>query len=108
MGYAVKLSGRAERDLFDLFLYLKASNTASARRWFNELEKAICGLERSPRRCPPAPEAQTMNRPIRHLLSGRKPDVYRILYEIRDLTKTVLILTIRHGARDEWKPGKGI
>ena len=106
MGYAVELSDRAQRDLFELFLYLDASNSAASRRWFNGLEKAVYSLERSPHRCSLAPEARKTGRPIRQLLYGNTPDVYRVLYEIRDLAKIVLVVAIRHGARDEWKPAK--
>ncbi len=106
MGYDVKLSRRAERDLHELFEYLDAGNSNVARRWFNGLEKAIYSLERFPRRCPRAPEARKSGRPLRHLLYKSKHDVYRVLYEIRDLTKTVIILAVQHGVRDEWNPGK--
>jgi toxin ParE1/3/4 len=104
MGYAVNLSGRAERDLRELLDYLEASDSASARRWFNGLLQTIYSLERFPRRCPRAPEARIVGRPLRHLLYSRKPDVYRVLYEIDEAAGTLLIVTIRHGARDEWNP----
>jgi plasmid stabilization system protein ParE len=103
MEYAVKLTRRAERDLQYLFGYLSVPKSSSARRWFNGLEKAITGLTRSPRRCPRAPEAAAAGHPLRHLLYGRKPNVYRVLFEIEEKRKTVLILTIRHGARNEWE-----
>jgi toxin ParE1/3/4 len=106
MGYAVNLSRRAERDLLELFEYIDSSNSAVARRWFNGLEQAIYSLERFPRRAPRVPEARKLGRPLRHLLYGGKPDVYRVLYEIDDLTRTILVLAIRLGARDEWSPGK--
>ncbi len=48
MGYAVKLSRRAERDLFELVEYLNASDSAAAERGLLGLEKAIYGLERFP------------------------------------------------------------
>lgn len=40
-----------------------------------------------------------MKRPLRHLLYGKKPHVYRVLYEIDEPQRTVWVLTIRHGAR---------
>src|ERR1700722_19522111 len=104
MGYAVKISRRAERDLDELFRYLDAANSRLARRWFNRLEKAIYSLDRFPRRCPRAPEARRLGRSLRHLLYSRKPDVYRVLYEIRESRKTVLVLAIQHSARDQWNP----
>jgi plasmid stabilization system protein ParE len=106
MVYDVKLSRRAERDLYELYEFLDTSHSPSARRWFNRLEEAIYNLERSPRRCPSAHEAQKIERPLRHFLFGNKPHIYRVLFEINELTGVVLVLTIRHGARDEWKPRK--
>jgi toxin ParE1/3/4 len=99
MGYAVKLSRRAERDLQELYLFLDASNSAGATRWFNGLEKAIYSLEGLPRRGPRAGEGRRIRRPLRHLLYGNRPDVYRVIYEIYDSTKTLLVLGVRHGAR---------
>jgi len=101
MGYAVELTRRAARDLNDLFEYLDASNSSSARRWFNGLEKAISSLGQFPRRCPRATESRRAVHLIRHLLFGKKPDIYRVLYEIEELAKTVRVLSIRHGAREE-------
>jgi toxin ParE1/3/4 len=106
MGYAIKLSHRAERDLHALFEFLDASNSAAARRWFSGLEKTIYRLERLPRRGPRAAEARKIRRPLRHLLYGDRPDVYRVIYEIHDSTRTVLVLAVRHGARDQLTPGK--
>ena len=100
MAYAVELTLRAERDLGDLYEYLSAEHSAVARRWFNGLEKAILTLERFPSRCPRAPEARRAGWPLRQLLYGNKPDVYRIVYEIDQTLRIVRVLTIRHGARD--------
>jgi toxin ParE1/3/4 len=100
MAYAVELTRRAERDLSDLYEYLSAQHSSVARRWFNGLEKAIFTLERFPRRCQRAPEAPRTGRPLRHLLYGTKPNLYRVLYEIDETRKLVRVLTIRHGARD--------
>jgi toxin ParE1/3/4 len=106
MGYAVKLSRRAERDLHELYLFLNASNSAAATRWFNGLETAIYSLERLPRRSPRTREGRKIRRPLRHLLYGERPDVYRVIYEIDDSTRTVFILGVRHGARDKWNSGE--
>jgi mRNA-degrading endonuclease RelE of RelBE toxin-antitoxin system len=44
-----------------------------------------------------------MNRELRHLLYGKKPHVYRVIYEVDEGRQAVLVLTIRHGARREIK-----
>ena len=37
---------------------------------------------------------------LRHLLYGRKPNVYRVIYEINKQDQVVTVLHIRHGRRD--------
>ena len=100
MAYAVEFTRRAERDLNDLYEFLSAEHSVVARRWFNGLEKAIYTLAKSPRRCPRAPESRKAGRPLRHLLYGTMPNIYRVLYEIDEPYELVRVLTIRHGARD--------
>ena len=38
---------------------------------------------------------------MRHLLYGKRPNVYRVIFEIDAPRKVVRVLTIRHGAMDE-------
>jgi toxin ParE1/3/4 len=96
------LTLRAGRDLDDLYQQIRGAESPAAARWYNGLEKAIRTLERLPRRCPVAPEAGKVKRQLRHLLYGRKPHVYRVLYEIDEPHRVVHVLTIRHGARDKF------
>jgi hypothetical protein len=37
---------------------------------------------------------------LRHLLHGRKPNLYRVIYAIDDEREVVTVLHIRHGRRD--------
>lgn len=106
MEYVVKFSTRAERDLVEIDEYIGVRHSAAARRWFDRLEKAMYRLERFPRRCRPAVEGRALRRMTRQLLYGRRPNVYRVLFEIDEATRTVLVLAIRHGARDEWDPSR--
>ena len=104
MAYLVELTARAARDLHYLYERINAAESAAAARWYNGLEKAVYTLEHFPRRCPVAPEARRLKRPLRHLLYGKKPHVYRIIYEVAERDKVVRVLTIRHGAMDEVLP----
>jgi plasmid stabilization system protein ParE len=101
MPYRVELTERAKRDLGALYARIDAAESGTAVLWFNGLERAIYSLAGSPRRCPVAPESKRAKRPVRHLLCGSKPDVYRALYSIDESLKTVHVLTIRHGAMEE-------
>ncbi len=103
MTYRVELAYRAVRDLEILYLEKNAAESQAAARWYNGLEKAVYALETYPYRCPVAPEARRMKRTLRHSLYGKKPHVYRIIYEIDELRRTVWVLTIRHGARRRLK-----
>jgi len=101
MAYRVEVSARAARDLAYIYERIHAFESIAAFRWFNGLETALDGLARLPRRCPAAPESNRTGRPLRHLLYGHKPNVYRVIYEIDESKKVVWVLTVRHGAREE-------
>jgi plasmid stabilization system protein ParE len=86
---------RAQRDLADLYVAINAERSDAAFHWFNELERAIFTLEEYATRCPFAPESQA----LRHLLYGKRPHIYRVIYRVLEKQKEVEILHIRHGAR---------
>jgi toxin ParE1/3/4 len=95
MTYLVELTARASRNLKRIFRRINAENSPQASAWFNELEAAILSLDRHPERSPVTPE----NRALRHLLFGKKPHVYRVIYAIDEGARIVKVLHIRHGAR---------
>jgi toxin ParE1/3/4 len=99
MPYRVELTDRAARDLELLYLEKNAAESHAAARWYNRLEEAVSALGRYPYRCPVAPESRKMKRKLWHLLYGKKPHVYRVIYEIDERQQTVWVLTIRHAAR---------
>jgi plasmid stabilization system protein ParE len=101
MAYLVRLTARAAHDLAALFERINAVDSIPAARWFNGLEGAIQALGSLPRRCPMAPERKRTGRPIRQLLYGKRPNVYRVLFEIDEFHKIVEVVTIRHRAMEE-------
>jgi len=103
MTYLVEFAARAARDLETLYMEKNAAESDAAARWFNELELAVNALARHPNRCPVAPEARRAKRKIRNLLYGKKPHVYRVIYEIDESRQAVMVLTIRHTARRRMK-----
>jgi plasmid stabilization system protein ParE len=95
MAYLVRIALRAELDLDAIYTAVDAEHSQSAFRWFNGLARALHSLEENPERCPvTAEDAQ-----LRHLLYGKKPHVYRIIYRLSEEQQDVEILHIRHGAR---------
>jgi toxin ParE1/3/4 len=99
MPYRVEFAARAVRDLEILYVEKNAQESPAAARWYNGLEETVYALETRPNRCPVAPEARKLKRKLRHLLYGKKPHVYRVIYEVEEQRQTVWVLTIRHGAR---------
>jgi toxin ParE1/3/4 len=104
MRYLVEFAPRAVRDLEILYVEKNAAESPAAARWYNELELAVYTLVSYPYRCPVAPEARRMKRKLRNLLYGKKPHVYRVIYEVDEDRQAVLVLHIRHGARRKLKP----
>jgi len=103
MTYRVEFAARAARDLEALYLEKNAAESHAEARWYNGLEQAVEALASYPNRCPAAPEVRRAKRRLRHLLYGKKPHVYRVIYEVDEERQTVWVLTIRHGARRKVK-----
>ena len=95
MEYRVSLTARTARDLELIYEFIQAEGSDKAFTWFNDLVAKIQSLERYPERGSIVPESKK----YRQLLFGKKPDVYRIVYEVAKRQRAVLIVQIRHGAR---------
>jgi len=100
MEYSVALADSAKTDADLLYARIFAAAPLRGPVWFEELLRSIRSLSRMPRRCPRAPEY----RKVRCLLFGKHRDVYRILYEIDERNRRVIVLHIRHGAMQERGP----
>ena len=99
MAYRVEFAARAARDLEFLYEEKNAVESQAAARWYNGLEEAVYALADFPNRCPLAPESRKLKRKLRHLLYGKKPHIYRVIYDVDELQEIVWVITIRHGAR---------
>jgi plasmid stabilization system protein ParE len=95
MEYLVRLSDRALRDLSDIYDFTETHASAEALAWFRKLEEAIYSLERFPDRG----SAWRGNKKRRQLLFGKKPNTYKIIYEVDRRTSVVKVFHIRHSAR---------
>jgi toxin ParE1/3/4 len=98
MTYRVELTARASRNLKRIFRHINAQSSPQAFAWFNELEAAILSLDQHAERSPVTPE----NRALRHLLFGKKPNVYRVIFAIDDRARVVRVLHSRTGAYPCW------
>jgi plasmid stabilization system protein ParE len=98
MALRVETTAEAEREGEAILEWLLAEGAGeTGLRWFIALEDAIASLANFPERCPLAPEDTDFPFEVRHLMYGRRPHVYRILFTIQG--DTVYILHIRHGRR---------
>ncbi len=79
MAYRVEITARAESDLADIYGRIEAEDSLQAAKWFNGMARAMYSLEKYPKRAPITSE----NRELRHLLYGKKPHVYRIIFKNR-------------------------
>jgi toxin ParE1/3/4 len=95
MKYLVRLTGRALQDMEAIYNFVEGEASQQAFTWFNRLAKAIYTLERFPDRGP----VITENKKLRHLLFGKKPHIYRIIYAVDERNHVVNVLHIRHGVR---------
>ena len=96
MIFRVEVTARAIRDLRHLYQTIAAGQVPAAGRWFSGLEAKITSLDHHPGRGLPVPEDAS----LRQLLYGRRPHVYRIIYDVDEVRRVVDVLHIRHGARD--------
>lgn len=99
MTYSVEMTHRALRDYASLFAEVNAHDSLAAAQWHRKLGKAILSLEELPQRCSVTPE----NRRLKHLLYGRRPNVYRIVFRILERGKIVQVIHIRHAARQKFE-----
>ncbi len=98
MAFRVEITEEAERDTHGILDWLISERAGLAGlRWFQGLEDAIGSLATFPERCRLAPENAEFPFEVRHLLYGRKPHVYRVLFTIE--ADAVFVLHVRHGRR---------
>ncbi len=95
MAYLVSITVRVERDFASLYDEIDVQHSATCLKWYMWLKGAILSLEELPYRCPVIRKRGQ----LRHLLFSRRPDVYRVVYRVRERKKQVEELHIRHGAR---------
>lgn len=95
LAYHVELAARATSDLRAIFGLIRAAHSAQANAWFNGLVARIGSLAHLPARGIEIAEQPA----LRHVLHGRKPHFYRVIYAIDDDQRVVRVLHIRHGAR---------
>ena len=104
MTFRVEITAEAERDADAILEWLLSQHAGeTGMRWFGALGNALESLAEFPERCSLAPESTVFPFEVRHLLYGRSPHVYRILFTVEG--GAVHVLHIRHGRRRPVKHG---
>lgn len=99
----VELSAKPEDDGEAILKWLLEQNAGDAGiRWLVGMQKQIASLDSFPHRCSLAPESSRFPFEVRHLLYGRKPRVYRILFTVDG--DAVRILHIRRPGQQPSNP----
>lgn len=106
MAWQVALADTAKADAGSIYDWVVERAPFRGPEWFDELMDCLYSLEDMPRRCSLAREADEAKREIRCLIFGKRRGVWRILYEVDEQRRMVWILHIRHGARQDLKPGE--
>lgn len=99
MNYRVILQSLAANDLEDAYRYAAAKAPFSANRWLDRFGAVLKTLATNPDRCPLAREATKLSTPVRELLFGKRPYVFRVLYVI-DLESVRVLRILRAQRRD--------
>lgn len=98
------MTERAARDIEDSADWWARERSAEqAHRWYQGIRAAIDGLARSPQARPVAAERDLYSYEIRelHYGLGSRP-THRMIFTV--VSKTVLVLAVRHAARRPLRP----
>jgi plasmid stabilization system protein ParE len=97
MKYLVVITDTASSEIEEAYDWLADRDPDAASKWKLGLLDAIAKLETMPLATTLAPESDYFGREIRQLLYGKRQRKYRVLFEIRGTTVTVV--RVRHGAQ---------
>ena len=104
MKYEVLVTTRAMRELKDNARWWGEHRSGGeAKRWYDGFLKALLSLEKNPARYPLAREHAKFPYEVRQFTYGLgRRSSHRAIFTIRD--EHVLILAIRHAAREDIQP----
>jgi len=102
--FAVQITEPAQDDIDRAFVWWSSRRSqVEARKWYNEIHRAILTLKQMPERCPTVPESKLSVAGVRQLLFGvgTRP-THRIMFVVR--SNTVIVLRVRHHSEGELAP----
>jgi plasmid stabilization system protein ParE len=98
MTHKVRITSETYSQIAAISDYIAQDSPGNAQRWRLRLHERLGALRSMPERHEIAFSASDVGREVRHTFYG----VYRVLYAVEG--DTVVILTIRHGARRPLTP----
>ena len=93
MQYQVIITPSAKADIFETNAWFLENHPDIAEKWLWETSQKIMSLSKFPERCPISPESEAFDVVVRHLIYGKKPHIYRILFSNKE--EKVYILRVR-------------
>ena len=102
MAYQVSFTDRFVLHLQEIGDRIAGDSPASALPWIEELERQILRLARFPEGYPPARENENHSVELRQMLYGKGRHQYRVIFTIQN--DQVIVLDVRHGARQDLPP----
>jgi toxin ParE1/3/4 len=97
MKYRVTMLRLAQEDLAQAYRWAARRAPHTAALWLDRFHQALQTLADNPERCPHARENSKVAIEIREFLFGRRPNVFRVIFTIRD--DAVRVIRIRRAQR---------
>ena len=98
MAFRIDFDERAIAEILEILDWISDRSPDRAEKWYQGLVDEINTLVTFPLRCPVSPDEKAFGEPVRELLYGKRPSIYRILFTMRE--DVVVVLTIKHASRD--------
>lgn len=102
MEYPVEISPRASREAQAIYERIAVEAPRTAEKWYGKLLEKIATLSTLPERFSLTAESESLGWELRELLYGKRHNIYRILFVVRE--HVVEVLSVRHAQSGPFKP----
>jgi uncharacterized DUF497 family protein len=97
MEYRIELAPEVVARACERFDWIAVTSPERAEKWYRGLIAKIETLKTHPKRCPVAAESQAYGEQLRYLTYGRRGDVFRVFFTIRD--DMIRVIGLHHAAQ---------
>ena len=99
--YKILLTPTAKRVIDKTYIYYYSSNQIFADKWLSGIRSSIASLATMPKRCAYARENKDFQEEIRQLICSESKSKFRIIFIVNEISKKVIVLTVRHSSMDK-------